>query len=409
MTGAQSGRIVTLDLIRGVAVLGILAINIGGFAGPSLSTLSPELPSAVSRADETAYALSFLLFEGKMRALFTLLFGASTVLLIDRAEESGRFGIGVQVRRLAWLALFGLAHFYLLWWGDILFAYAIAGFVALTLVELKPRTLVIAALAIFTIWHGSGALLSAPDVLRENRVLHGTATPAETRAYGELRQQIEDYARQETAALSGSFADQARSRIVGKTFEPFTGAWDALGETLPLMMIGMALLRTGFFSGAWRKRTLVAIGLGASVTGLALSGAIIAFVWPRAFPFEAMESAIRYWTAIPHLVTAIGYACLLVLIAPRLSGTLPGHWLMNCGRMAFSNYIGTTVLMTWIFYGWGLGWIERFGPAWQWAFVLLGWAAMILFSNLWLGRFRRGPLEWLWRSLVEGHRLPNLR
>ncbi len=84
-----------------------------------------------------------------------------------------------------------------------------------------------------------------------------------------------------------------------------------------------------------------------------------------------------------------------------------GRWLAAAGQMAFSNYIGTTVLMTAIFYGWGLGWIGKFGDGWQWAFVLLGWSAMILFSVRWLSHFRRGPLEWAWRSLVEGKILPN--
>ncbi|MDE2619781.1 MAG: DUF418 domain-containing protein, partial [Sphingomonadales bacterium] len=109
-----------LDLVRGIAVLGILAINLGGYAGPIAAALSPNLPSPGTPADELWFALTTLVFEGKMRALFTLLFGASLLLFIDRAEARGEDGERLQLRRLGWLALFGYLHYVLLWWGDIL-------------------------------------------------------------------------------------------------------------------------------------------------------------------------------------------------------------------------------------------------------------------------------------------------
>ena len=402
-------RIGSLDLIRGLAVLGILAINIGGFAGPSLATLSPNLPYPGGAADEMSFAVNFLLFEGKMRALFSMLFGASLLLLIERNDEQGRFGIGVQVRRLSWLALFGLAHFYVLWWGDILFGYAVAGFFALLLSEIAPRRLAIAAVAIFTIWHASGAAVYAPNVMLENAVLAGEATPGQSSDYAKYLQDVRDYGVAETEAMQGSFAAQVVYRFTQLPLQPFTGALEGLGETLPLMMLGMALLGSGFFAGRWRGRTMALMAAGGISGGLALTALILALVWPRGFPPTMMDSAINYWTALPHLLMALGYAALLVLVAPRLANRVPGRWLMACGKMAFSNYIGTTVLMTWIFYGWGLGWIGRFGNAWQWLFVVLGWAVMVVFSNMWLARFRRGPLEWLWRSLVEWRMLENRR
>ena len=249
-------RIGSLDLIRGLAVLGILAINIGGFAGPSLATLSPNLPYPGGAADEMSFTVNFLLFEGKMRALFSMLFGASLLLLIERNDEQGRFGIGVQVRRLSWLALFGLAHFYVLWWGDILFGYAVAGFFALLLSEIAPRRLAIAAVAIFTIWHASGAAVYAPNVMLENAVLAGEATPGQSSDYAKYLQDVRDYGVAETEAMQGSFAAQVVYRFTQLPLQPFTGALEGLGETLPLMMLGMALLGSGFFAGRWRGRTM---------------------------------------------------------------------------------------------------------------------------------------------------------
>lgn len=405
----SAGRLASLDLIRGIAVLGILAVNIGGFAGPSLATLSPNLPFAGSRADEIAFAIKFLLFEGKMRALFSLLFGASLMLLIRRSDAAGEFGIGVQARRLGWLAVFGLAHFYLLWWGDILFTYALAGLIALMLSEARSRTLLIVAGSIFFVWHGFGAVITAPDVAREARVIDGAASVADARDYAAFSAHVRSDALAETATMQGTFAKQAGSRVLGQTFRPLTAAFESMGETLPLMLLGMVLLRSGFFAGQWQPRTLLTAGICTLAAGLALTGAILGMVWPRGFPPTMMDAALRYWTALPHLLMAMGYAAILVLASPRMAGLAPGRWLTAAGRMAFSNYIGTTLLMTGIFYGWGLGWIGRFGDSWQWLFVLLGWATMIVFSVSWQRRFRRGPLEWLWRSLVERRLLSNRR
>ena len=106
-----------------------------------------------------------------------------------------------------------------------------------------------------------------------------------------------------------------------------------------------------------------------------------------------------------HIAMALGYAAVLVLLAPRLLDTWLGQRFAAAGRMAFSNYLGTSLVMTALFHGWGLGLAGRFGPAALWLFVLLGWVLMLGWSGPWLSRFRQGPLEWLWRSLTEGRRL----
>ncbi|WP_455566022.1 hypothetical protein [Novosphingobium panipatense] len=140
---ASCARLPTLDLIRGVAVLGILAINIAGFAGPMVGTLRPSVApfegTSPELLDKVAWSFGFLLFEGKMRALFTLLFGAGLVLFSQRADAAGRDGDSLQLRRLGWLLIFGMAHYLLLWWGDILFLYAACGIVALTMRSIGDR------------------------------------------------------------------------------------------------------------------------------------------------------------------------------------------------------------------------------------------------------------------------------
>jgi uncharacterized protein len=189
LTQASRQRIATLDLVRGFAVLGIVAVNIAGFAGPRLATLTPTLLIAqgagfgyapASRVDEAVFAAILVLFEGKMRAIFTMMLpGASMLLFIERAESAGRNGLVLQARRLGWLLLFGYLHYVLLWWGDILFLYAACGFIALGLCVFSNRALLIGALAGYLLWAVMGGLGGWPMVLAEDHVRLGVATAAE--------------------------------------------------------------------------------------------------------------------------------------------------------------------------------------------------------------------------------------
>lgn len=409
LTGSSAERIGSLDLIRGLAVLGILAINIGGFAGPSIETISPNTMGRVSPADEWTFAANFLLFEGKMRALFTLLFGASIVLLIETSEANGRPGSVLQLRRLVWLGLFGYLHFLLFWWGDILFSYAFAGLLALPFYRLRPALLATMGISIFTLWNVQGIVSLLPAVAVEHRIDQGEATKAEIAANTEQTRQTLEYADREIQGARSGFVEHIGMKLANERLGPIQGAVEWLGETLSLILIGMALFRSGFFSGGWSQRALQRAALLGVVLGGAITVALLIWVMPRHFPLRAMAMLIHYGAALPHLLMAIGYAAALVLATPRLLETRIGARIEAAGKLAFSNYLGTTVLMTAIFNGWGLGLFDRFGPLAQVPFVLLGWALMLAWSKWWLDRYRRGPLEWLWRSLVEWRLLANRR
>lgn len=387
-------------------MLGIVVLNIAGFAGPTGATLSPHIPSPGGVADEIAFAVGMVLFEGKMRALFTILFGASMVLLIERAEAAGRDGEILQFRRLTWLLLFGLLHFFLLWWGDILFSFAAVGIVALFMRDLSVKTLTLSALLIFAGWHLGCAALNLPEVRSEERVRIGTATPAERAGEAEYRARIDRNARTELIEYRAGFVEQATVKLDKRPFWLIEMTLPNLGETLPLMLIGMALYRTGFFSGEWSKTRMRNLAIAGIASGLVLTLAALAWLWPRDFPPRAMGAALLYWLAVPHLLMALGYAALLALAAPRLARTRIGARLAAAGRMAFSNYIGTSIVMTAIFYGWGLGLVGQFGRFAQVGFVIFAWIAMLAWSKPWLAHFRQGPLEWLWRSLTERRLLP---
>ncbi|MFC3592879.1 DUF418 domain-containing protein [Novosphingobium piscinae] len=387
-------------------MLGILAINLGGFAGPIAGSLSPHLPAPGSLADEAWFTVGLVLFEGKMRALFTLLFGASLLLFLDRAEARGEDGERLQLRRLGWLAACGYLHFLLLWWGDILFTYALAGFAALALRQARPGPLLIAGVTLFAAWHLAMGLAGLPQVRAEQRVLAGAAGPAETTAYRTQRAEDAAATARELAGYRQGFAAQVARRLRDQPGEPLRAAFATLGESLPLMLIGMALFRSGLYAGQWSPRLLRAVALGGLGAGGLLTAAFAAWAWRAHFPPVLMVQALAYHLALPHLLMGLGYCALLVRIGPWLAGTRLGRRLTAAGRMAFSNYLGMTLVMTFVFYGWGLGLVGRVPEHWLWPFLLGGWGLMLGWSAPWLARFRHGPLEWLWRCLTYGEWLP---
>ena len=406
MDAAAPSRIRTLDLIRGIAVLGILAVNVASFAAPTSATYSPNLPSPGSAADNWAFAFMLVFFEGKMRGLFSMLFGASLLLYIDRKEAAGIDGTGMQLRRLVWLALFGLLHFALFWDGDILFLYACVGLGSLALYRAPPAAMVLLALGTFTVWQGWGAAGWAPAAEREARVMAGTASPKERWDHAMLVAENRREDEADRKATLSTYTGEIAARMRKHPDYPLAMLAHNWGETLSYVLIGMALLNSGFFSGGWSRRRLRLLAYGALPLGLTLTVLFTAWAHARGYPELMMHLALRSILGFPHLLMALGYAAVLVLLAPRLLASAPGRAIEAAGRMAFSNYIGTTVVMCAIFYGWGLGLFGRYGAAGQWLFVLLGWALMLGWSKPWLTRFRQGPLEWLWRCLTEWRRVP---
>lgn len=409
MAPAAPARIRTLDLIRGFAVLGILAVNIAGLAGPIDATLTPALPGPASFADETSFAFILVVFEGKMRMLFSMLFGASMMLFIASAEAAGRNADLLQVRRLVWLMVFGMAHYLLFWWGDILFTYAAIGLVALTLRRKPPEVLLVLAGLIFLV----GALVPLVSTIDKfaliERLHAGQAGAAETADYVKRLGHMTRGSVTDLALMQSGFAAQLIDRLVNHPFWLVGMAIGNIQEILPMMLIGMACQTSGAFAGAWPKRRLRRMAAWGVALGGIPTALVVGWAWARHFPAPAMGAVIHGWLNLPHLAMALGYLALLILAAPALLNGRIGQRIEAAGRMAFSNYLGTTVVMSLLFSGWGLGLAGRVPAAAQPLFVLLGWALMLIWSKPWLARYRQGPLEWAWRSLTEWRRLPLTR
>ncbi len=265
-------RLVTLDFIRGIAVLGILLANIVGFAHPQLAYGWPRaLPDALEDTNKALWLAQYVLIDGKMRGLFTLLFGAGIALFIHRAEARGN-GYWLQARRLVWLGCFGLLHFYLLFWGDILALYAVAGLLALPLIALPARSL----LGLGIVWYVAGGLFMAISFSGPIGVESGASPDAANPQAQELLREawsseMEGAAMERAAFTQGSYAAELRFMVEHRTEQLGQLPFFAFVETVPLILIGMALFNFGFFSGAidraaMRRWGWIGIALGTAAT-----------------------------------------------------------------------------------------------------------------------------------------------
>jgi uncharacterized protein len=400
---ATGTRHLTLDAMRGFGVMGILAMNIIGFSMPEWAYITPAAYGGETFADRVAWLLSFIFVDGKMRGLFSLLFGASMMLIIERAMLKDENPARVHYLRMIWLALFGLLHFFFIWFGDILFLYAVVGMIAFLFRDWAAERLVKSALWIFAaglvFW---GLQFGGLQVIQYLGTQPDSAA-GWARQYREIRSSPEfdyDIAGQIALHRGGYWG------IVSAKFanwgEPFGTVLMSIGETLPLMLIGMAMHKSGFITGAgaqsdYRRWAWRLVPCGVVLTGLLA-------LWMIKMQYDPITSLAVFflWGAIPRLMLTIGYAALLILLINRFQGHVMITRIAAAGRAAFSNYLGTSIVMTTIFYGYGIGLFGEVSRSGLWLFVIGAWIVMLTWSKPWLVRFHYGPLEWLWRSLARG-------
>lgn len=400
MTQAASGaRITALDVTRGFAVMGILAMNIIAFAWPEPVYMTPLAGGGPDTADLTAWAVNYILIDSKMRGLFSMLFGASALLVMDRADAAGQNISRSHYARMSALALFGLLHYYLIWWGDILFLYAACGMLLLMFRNWSARALAITGAMLITLqalFYGS-ALLAM-------RLAHDGGVASVAVEYDRFVGQFSAGSTQFTEQMlvyRGDYAGIVYYRFIEHGTQPYAGVAQFGAETLGLMLIGMALFKSGLLSGTWPMRRLMTwcgrcFGIGI-IANLAL------LAWQIASGLDAwvVVTATIVWSVPFDVVMSVGYTALFMLLAQRFAGSVIIVRVAAAGRAAFTNYLGTSVIMTSLFYGYGLGLFGEINRAACYLFVIAAWALMLLWSKPWLDHYAYGPMEWLWRSLAR--------
>ncbi|MBW8733872.1 MAG: DUF418 domain-containing protein [Asticcacaulis sp.] len=376
-------RIVALDHIRGLAVFGILAVNPIALAQPMAVYSNPSLsPIPLSAMDLTLWTWVEVLFREKFVTTFTLLFGVSVFLVGRDNDPTAPPWKTPLFRRLVWLAVFGLIHGVLIWHGDILLSYAATGFAFWPWRNARPRILIGWGLFLFL---AGAAVVLLPTIT----VADGTA-PQDVDIDGVI------------AAMRGTFWDSLAGNVSEWASTILPELIDFLPTTLGLMMIGAGLFRLGFYHG---KRDLRLYGLLIAVAAVSLI-----IIWLQArqailahFPYPQAYGLFQVANTLLCLPVALGYASLLILAGRWAVGRVLLYPLACVGRMAFTNYLVQSLVMTAIFYGGRGSHPPHFGEvndAGLLPYVLAIWGGQLVASTVWMSVFRYGPFEWAWRCLT---------
>lgn len=402
---AETGqRIASLDFIRGLAVMGILAANIFAMGQPFPAYMFPDAFTVPpSGGEDWMWTAQFVLIDGKMRGLFSLLFGAGLYLFMEKAWAKGET-VWLQVKRLLWLGLFGLIHFYFIWRGDILFLYAVCGLLTVLMfigMSVRKQLVIgIFAYIVGAILYGAMTIfmqVAADSAPGDNPV----AVQMQEELKSEEANDIADGELETRVRQDGSYADYVTHNLEEHGGDPAFALFFFAFETLPLMLFGIVLYRKGLFDGRWDSRKLRLWGWA----GLALGGALhvwIAMVTIKGgITYYGALAAFVGWSHVPRLFMTLGLVILLAVHAPKAGGWLADR-ISAGGRAAFTNYLGTSIVMLFVFGNWGLDLFGVFGRAQLYLVVVAAWGLMLLWSKPWLERFRYGPLEWLWRCLTYG-------
>ena len=421
-------RIKSIDTIRGVALLGILMMNIPLF-GIDQSVWFSLIGGPRSGNDYYTFGVVFVFFEGTMRGLFSMLFGAGMVLfMFNKKDVPGEPPVATYYyRRLLWLVVFGLINaFVILWQGDILFFYGLAGMLLFAFRKLQPKWLLMIALLVVSFgiikkqwsWNETKERRENYNEAIAAREAKKELTPEQQGAIAGWEEREKnnkpdsaEYKKNDKKMHSGYgtiFSYFIPINSTGEVFYMYHDPWDLLS----MMFLGMALFRWGFFSNRLKTSTygmwmLIGYGLGIPIAWQLFNNGWMSFGELGAGGFaDRWSSSPQVFVEFRRILLTIGHASLVMLIFR--SRIVP--WLMkllaNVGQMAFTNYLMQSIICTFFFFGYGFDNYNKLRFHQLYYVVFSVWIFQLIFSAIWLRYFRFGPFEWLWRSLTYWKRQP---
>ena len=417
-------RIASLDVLRGIAILGILVMNIYAFAMPFAAYSNPLLMGGTEPLNIGTWFFTHILCDQKFMSIFALLFGAGIILMTGRAAAKGAKPGRIFYRRQFWLVLFGALHAYFIWFGDILFMYALVGMLAYPFRNRKPWTLIIVACCLLpvAVMFGFGFATQMQAMKIEVAEIEALLESGEE-ASADQQRVLRDWNEQRSLMTPnaddiqknldihlGSYAGITASRIPeAMQYQIFGLLFYGLWRVLGLMLIGMALMKTGVLgaersAGFYRSMMVICYSIGLPLTAYSALDL-------QAHDFDALYaigagSPANY---LGSIIVALGHIALVMLLIK--TGFVQGllRRFAAVGRMALSNYLMHSLILTTVFYGYGLGLYGSIPRFWQMGFVAAVIGLQLVLSPWWLARYEFGPVEWLWRSLTYWSRQPMRR
>lgn len=394
----DTGRIVYLDFLRGLGVMMILVSNIQEFSMPRAGYFFPNVYGDFTGLNKLVWHLDNLVFNGKSLLVFSLLFGMGLILQESRRAGPGRDLNRIHYRRMLFLLTLGLGHAFFVWDGDILVCLSLAGMAVFPLRFLAPRILLV--------W-SAGLIVAGPALTLGLNHLLGFWDLEKMISFGGNLIREEGALRGIIGSMRGGWIDQMAHRIpASMEMYSFNIPVYLFWFVSSAMVLGMALVRSGFLAALSRKPGLIwfmtlAFVIGVPGTFLNLHHGLISNTGPTlSFIVSAQYD---YWLAL--IVTA-GIIIFSIVFVREIGQGMPVSWVVAVGRMAISNYFFQSLICTAVFYGHGFGLFGKISRSGQFFIVLLIWALMIAASRLWLKYFRFGPLEWAWRSFYLQKRIP---
>ena len=417
---SQQERIILLDSLRGFAILGILLMNIPGFALPDPIMYDPSVLNEWGSINFRTYYFIDWFMEGSQRALFSMLFGAGIILFITRQEKKldGLWPTDYFIRRQLWLLVFGLFNaFVLLWFWDILFQYAIVGIIMFAFRRLSPKALIIGAvisLLLMTVRENVDATRRR-DIITKGEAIAKIDT-TKTKLTDEQKEQLgamtgmkekstpeakKKEMEKNLAIVRGDYAGfykyQSERSFRGEVHYTYDGLWDIM----VFMFLGMAFFKNGVITGQASTKTYWILFIGGLGIGLVLSYFRLQPLIDHKFnSFEYTKNVRFEFYEISRTFRALGIFGLIMLL--YRSGWF--KWLFALmrpvGQMAFTNYLMQSLLVGLFFYGIGFGMYGKLERHQIYYVVGATWLLQIIWSHTWLRYFRFGPLEWAWRSLT---------
>jgi uncharacterized protein len=383
-------RTVSIDVLRGVAVLGILLMNIVAFSMVSVAYELPTVYNDMAGADWWTWLILHYVADTKFMSIFSILFGAGVCIFMERAHRKGKSVWKLQTSRMFWLLVIGMLHAYLLWFGDILVAYAISGMCIALMRNWKPITLFVVGFAVMfavpiafmLVVYWTMQYWPEEEVLK----MQESALLSSPEAQGEI------------AAYSGSWVEQLPHRamvvaVMQFLIFPFYLFWHCVG----LMMVGMAAHKWNILSASRSIRFYTVTLIISAIIGFPLIAIGVWYKQQHGWDPALVRFLDSNWNTVGGVFVAFAWICIVMLICKLGLLTFARKALAATGQMALTNYLGQTIICTTLFYGHGFGWFGQFERVELLYVVVVIWSFQIGFSLLWLKKFRFGPFEWLWR------------